>query len=446
MQIESLEPRRLLAGVTILTHGYQGNITGWIKTTAADMTARLGGASKVTTSVMTMGRDSNGNLAVTDFVNEHTFRQTSTGEFIVKLDWSSVSDGSYSTGDVGQVAADYLMTATVNGMTLASLPMHLIGHSRGASLITAMVHDLGKAGVWVDQQTSLDAHPVDGVNDFAGASFGDDPMATYDNVIYADSYWRTDGDVGNLDFDGEPVAGAKNVDLNNSVQQNFIGSAHMSVPSYYNGTIDLNSSDGGDTPILSSWYGSNAGKPARDATGFYYTAIAGGLRDPSGLWSASNGSASRIAAGKTGEQWANVADVRVLGGRSFVAGKSIKLRYIREDRDGNSTVAFFLDRDTNPFNDNSVRTLRQTNLTEADAVTANRATGSTSGAAGGTYWVQARITDRQGHVRFAYSKSFKLTGGAQSQSFEAPSAGNPTTPFAGSAKSKTITESLEQLA
>jgi hypothetical protein len=29
------------------------------------------------------------------------------------------------------------------------------------------------------------------------------------NITFADNYWRTDGEVNNFDFDGEPVAGAR---------------------------------------------------------------------------------------------------------------------------------------------------------------------------------------------------------------------------------------------
>jgi hypothetical protein len=39
------------------------------------------------------------------------------------------------------------------------------------------------------------------------------------NITFADNYWRTDGEVNNFDFDGEPVAGAHEGDLNSSVQQ-----------------------------------------------------------------------------------------------------------------------------------------------------------------------------------------------------------------------------------
>src|SRR5205823_1254433 len=142
-------------------------------------------------------------------------------------------------------------------------------------------------------------------------------MATFDNVAFSDTYWRSDGDANNLDFDGEPVAGSHNQSLNNSVQQNFIGLAHRSVPSYYDGTVNLKTADGGDAPIMSSWYGTGGDKPARDQTGYVFSRLAGGARPADGLWAASGGTASREPAGQSGSQWPEVSDVRVLGGRSF---------------------------------------------------------------------------------------------------------------------------------
>jgi hypothetical protein len=419
---EPLEPRRYLTSVTLLTHGYEGNITGWIANVADDIQSRDGGKNGATQATMTVGMNSKDALAVNSFSIDSgnvALSHTTNGDLIIKLDWSSVSDGSYSTTDVAAVVAKFMLTYDAGGYTLASLPMHLIGHSRGASLVTAMSQDFGKAGIWVDQQTDLDSHPVDGTMDPYGATFGDHSMTTYDNVIYADSYWRTDGDNTNDDFDGEPVDGAHNLDLNNIVQTDFVSSAHMSVPAYYDGTINASRVSDGDVPIESAWYGdgSDASRPARDQTGFYYTSIFGGLRESDGLWAASSGTGDRADAGQSGKQWANVSDIRILGSRTVASGQSIKLRYIREDRDDNSTVAFFLDRDTNPFNDNAVRTLRQTNLGSVTSVTANRATGSTNGAAAGTYWVEARITDREGHTRYAYSKSFRITGSSSTQAF-----------------------------
>jgi hypothetical protein len=174
--------------------------------------------------------------------------------------------------------------------------------------------------------------------------------------------------------------------------------------------VDLDAINGGDTPINNDWYGN--GQPERDETGFFFSRLVGGARPAEGTWPASGGSGARTETTESGSQWANVTDVRVLGGRSFVSGKTIKMRYVRGDRDSNANVRFLLDRDQNPLNNNFVRTLRSTNLRSADDPTANRSDGSTNGAAAGTYWVCARITDAAGHTRYAYSKSFKLTNGA----------------------------------
>jgi hypothetical protein len=280
--------------VTILTHGYLGNVTGWVAKMADDIAARAGGGTDVTTYTMKVGEDSNQHLAVLSIVRDRGtsgYKTTSTGESIIKLDWSSVSSGKFSTTQVADVVATWLLAekADDNVPRFVELPIHLIGHSRGASLMSALSQDLGRAGIWIDQQTNLDAHPVDGHADL-GANFGDAPMRTYDNVIFSDSYWRSDGDPNNDDPDGESVAGSHDVALNNSVQQKFAGLAHRSVPSYYDGTIDTKTTDGGDTPIFNAWYGTGGDKPARDQTGYVFSRLVGGARPADGLWPAGGGS------------------------------------------------------------------------------------------------------------------------------------------------------------
>src|SRR3954447_9204382 len=206
--LEPLEPRTLLAGVTFLTHGYQGSVTGWIAKMSDDIVARAGGDSQATVYTMKVGENSKQRLSVLSLTRDRGssgYQSTNTGEIVVKLDWSSVSGGGESTIDVAAVVSKFLLNQQASDAAprFVELPIHLIGHSRGASLMTALSQNLGGAGVWVDQQTDLDPHPVDGVNDILGASFGDMPMATFDNVAFSDTYWRSDGDVNNLDFDGE---------------------------------------------------------------------------------------------------------------------------------------------------------------------------------------------------------------------------------------------------
>src|SRR4051794_8403870 len=305
--LEPLEPRTLLAGVTILTHGYQGDVNGWISKMSDDIVARAGGASHATAYTMKVGENSKQRLAVLSLTRDRgssDYQSTSTGEVVVKLDWSSISGGGESTTEVAGVVSKFLLNQQDSDAAprFVELPIHLIGHSRGASLMIALSQGLGRAGIWVDQQTNLDPHPVDGVNDILGANFGDMPMTTFDNVAFSDTYWRSDGDVNNVDFDGEEVAGSHNQSLNNSVQQDFSGLAHLSVPSYYDGTVNGKTSDGGDTPIKNDWYGTGGDKPARDQTGFVFSNLAGGARPADGLWSASGGTAQRQSAGQSGSQ------------------------------------------------------------------------------------------------------------------------------------------------
>ena len=402
MTTEPLEPRRLLAGVTLITHGYNSDVTGWVATAAADVQERAGGknaSSIYTMTVATSGKS----LAVTSFApdsGQKAYTATTASELIIKLDWGSVSSGGYTTGQVAAVVSSYMLATPKRGSPLAELPIHAIGHSRGASLVTALSQDLGIAGVWVDQVTDLDPHPVDGDNDFLGADFGDAKMAVYDNTVFADDYWRTDGNANDQDFDGEPVTGAYNGDLNSTVQKNFFVSAHQAVTAYYVGTIDTGTLDGGDHPVIPSWYGTKT-TPKRDETGFYYSRIGGGTRPNTGVSTLLGGTGKREAAGEKGSQWANVVNFSTRGGSSISAGETVDARFYVADRDSKVRVNVIADTDRNPYN-GGYSVLNGRNFSSTDLST-GRVGVDTAALKAGKYYFAAYVYDGNGHARWTYS-------------------------------------------
>jgi hypothetical protein len=434
---EPLEPRQMLAGVTVLIHGFGGNISGWVRS-AADAIARRtdGTASEY---VMTVSKSSKNKLYVSSFQLESgpQLSDNTSGEAIVKLDWSAVGSGKYSTLQVGSVVASYLMQRHGSMRALAELPIHLIGHSRGASMVSAISRNLGARGIWVDQNTYLDPHPVDGINDMAGVNFGDQPMVVYDNVLFADNYWRSDGDVNNLDPDGESVPGAYNLDLNNIVQTNYVGSAHMAVTAYYHGTIDPSADTNGDHPVIGAWYGDSPQMPARDQTGFAFSRIGHLQRPADGVTSNLGGEASRVAAGQVGRQWGNLANMRVLQGSPLTLGDRATLRFVRQDRDGGDTLTVFLDTDSNPYN-GTVKTLRRMSMDKASSATAARLSISTSGLSAGTYYVGAQIADANGHLRFSYTGPLVFSAAAPAKVRRLTPSAFSTTPIAPPATASTM--------
>jgi len=222
----------------------------------------------------------------------------------------SISGGSYSTGAVAASVADYLLTATINNISFIEAPIHMIGHSRGGSLIAALAEQLGHGGVWVDQLTFLDPHPVDGVGGDDILDFGDTSMRITENVIFADDYFRQDGFLEFVDFDGEPVNGAFNVELDEGTLGGFFNDPgysleHSDTHLWYYGTVDLNSNaNNGEESVPTNWY--NGSQGPRDGIGYAFSAIVGETRPASGLAIAHGGTASRVAANPIDEQWPNV--------------------------------------------------------------------------------------------------------------------------------------------
>jgi Ca2+-binding RTX toxin-like protein len=409
--IESLESRRLLAGVTLLSHGYAGNVDGWVQKTADGIVARLGGPANASVYTMKIRADSNGALSVTEFTPDAgygDYRDNAEAELIIKHDWSNISSGAYSTGQVAEATALYLLAPRTSTKLppIAELPLHLAGHSRGASLIAELSRLVGQRGAVVDQVSYLDPHPVDGVDDIFGADFQDAAMAVYDNTVFADDYWRTDGNSQDLDPDGEPVDGAHQGDLNASVQQSFLFTAHNAVTAYYVGTVDLQATSGGDHPIHTVWYESP--NPARDETGYLFSRIGGGTRPSDGLGAIGRGAASRAPTGQQGTQFPSVVEIKPKGGySSFQAGQVVNVTLRAGQRGGSANVTLFLDADRNPYNGIG----RQVNSTSFSGAVSDRTLAilDTATLPTGSYVLGAKLQADGGETRYVYGRRLTVT-------------------------------------
>ncbi|MEP6811172.1 MAG: hypothetical protein ABI992_13090, partial [Chthoniobacterales bacterium] len=222
-------------GVTVITHGFSGNVTDWIIPMAAAIRAvpSFPGAQYSCYEISITRNGSGQYVATATFLGGIAPTLADSGEVLVKLDWSTLAGvGGASSTDVANAATSALLSTTLipemGGRPLAELPLHLVGHSRGGSVVTEMARFLGAQGVWVDQTSTLDPRPV--------SQLGDAAVTSYANVLFADNYWQTMGD-GLFVPNGQSLFGAYNrklLDLNGGYS-----SSHSDVHLWYHGTIDL---------------------------------------------------------------------------------------------------------------------------------------------------------------------------------------------------------------
>jgi hypothetical protein len=386
--LELLEPRRLLSGVTLITHGQGGSAGGAVALTADLVAQRAGGASQYVMKVAEEGRG----VKVVSFrrdAGSPTVESVPTGERIIKLDWSDVK--LLPTPLIASAVADYMVDAR-----LVEQQLHLAGPSRGASVISNLAAALGRRGVWIDQVTYIDPVPVNvpipGLGDLV-----DGPMRVTENVLFADNYWRSDGNIL-TGFDGQPVDGAYNVELRVVERDNF-GDPHVGAGAYYIATVDPNEPI--VPPAKSSWF--RGSSPARDRTGYRFSRIGGGARPTAGVSAGFDGVAPRDRVARSGPQWPNIDGLKVVGGqRRFTIGEEFTISYRFNDGDSPMNIAFVLDDDRNPYN-NWVSTLARRDFGARQTPTLRRAGVETWPLDAGTYFLGARVKDAAGHVRYAYA-------------------------------------------
>jgi hypothetical protein len=435
-------------GVTIITHGADGDVTGWVSSMADELPIYFqsrypGLGTNFTIYTVTLTTDGIDYYYQWQRDSGSSPTNTNTGEIIVKLDWSQMAalGTTYdtSTYTVAQIASYVLLqTNTIsdlNGHALAEYPIHLIGHSRGGSLMSQISYLLGTNGVWVDQLTTLDPHPLnnDGNDDFPFTTV-DAPVHTYANVLFHDNYYQTEGIL--IDPDGEQVAGAYVRNLNSAIitggylDTDSTSAYHSNVHLWYYGTIDLvtpntNDDDGTDVTIdatmRENWwvpyenYGENAG--------FVYSLIGGGDRmstaTPLGLpsdptivsgynqyWNLGAGtSGNRTALPSNSGTWPNIIKFDITGTNIVAQGNSvITTLYYQYGGTSNLTMQVYLDGDLNPYNSNSIPLLTLQPPASGTGSVYYYATLalSTTNVPAGTYAIYAQISDGK-HTRYLYT-------------------------------------------
>ncbi len=404
---EMLEQRVLLNGLTIITHGYEltGGMPGWLTSMGNQIAARMGPDTSI--YKMTLTHNSSNDPVVSGFSLQKgpspTSANSPNADTVLLIDWSADSGIGlptpyFSTAELASLITPWLTSPlTSHGITapLAEGPIQLIGHSRGASLVSEIAKDLGKSGIWVDQLTTLDPVPVD----------SDPAVKLGTNVIFADNYYQTK----DITADGSAVSGAVNygpLSLSGGYASGFLGGLdlagnyHNNVHLYYFGTVDTaaSASDGSDK-VPTSWYSAN--HVTRGLTGYDFSLVGGGVRPLSGVSKLFGGNGSRAAVTTTGTQWPNIG--MVTASTTIVPpGLQFSANYDFEYAPSTSNVQFFLDDDQNPYNDNSIAIGADTSLpATGSAVVSNQAT-LTAPTGTGNYYLEAEITNGSQN-RFAYA-------------------------------------------
>lgn len=376
------------AGVTLITHGLNSDIDDWVIAMARRVTAypAFPGTNFTCYSIDVTPSGSTFNVAATR-IGGSAPASIDSGEIQVKLDWRQLANNNYNTFQVATAVVPRLLQTNfipeLNGHALAELPLHLIGHSRGGSLICEISRLLGTNGLWVDHLTTLDPHPMnnDGFSDFP-YTVVDAPARTYENVLFHDNYYQKIDSV----FNGEAVTGAfiRRLTSLNGGYSGF-GSAHSDVHLWYHGTVDLRvPTDDTVSTITSaerqSWWTSPESSGA--VAGFYYSLIGGGARTSTNQPAGSGTSLIRdglnqrwdFGAGSSGNRtalpsnigdWPNVLRFNLSGTNYLAYGQTTSVSVIyqwAQPTNLNANLAIFLDDDANPFNGNE-RLLQQGNAT-----------------------------------------------------------------------------------
>lgn len=435
----SVVERAGAGGVTIITHGLDGNTDGWVTGMANKIPTYASFPGTNSTTYLMYFFFSGGNyfLAANRVGGTHPTNSDS-GEIIVKLDWRDLAAGgdTYNTYQVASAITPALLNTNfipeLGGHALAEFPLHFIGHSRGGSLLAEVSRQLGTNGVWIDHLTTLDPHPLNDPSfpwDWLLYNAVDAPVNTYENILFHDNYWQN---IASLVY-GKSVAGAfvrKLTNLNGGYADSTSG-PHSDVHLWYHGTVDwavptTDTEANLTAPERTAWWTTN--EVQGHNTGLRYSLIGRGDRtsmdQPVGQgfpmirdgynqwWDLGAGVANnRTALPVNNGSWPNLIKFNRTTTNQVVQGQAMPVKFYYQwatPATSVGTISVYLDNDVNPLNTNQTL-LRSITVfpngvggTSISAGTTNL-TLSASNAAPGNYAVLAKITTTQGRTRYLYA-------------------------------------------
>lgn len=414
------------AGVTIILHGWNpdGSQPSWMQNMANAIVARAGSGSIGTITVT----GTSGNLTATCSNWNFDLTTATSGEIVVLVDWTAVSN-HLTTGvtaqEVATAIAPKIYESQNSQPALSELPIHLIGHSRGGGMVFEIARLLGLQGIEVEQVTALDPHPLTTNDPQVLNQTIDTPVQVYENVLFTDTYWQ------NINFPkGEYVNGAYNrlwTDLSGGYHNesgynytvlgtNYDFSDHLNIILAYYGTIDLSTpTSNGQATMGNSeraWF--NTYENAGENTGFKYSRIIMGDRkstdtpvtDNDAIIAGYNnnsllgGNGARQTLTWTNAVWCNVITSTILknstelsfGTQAISDNDVLQINYKYRSYANASTVTFYVDVDRNPYNNNNAATIGSKSLS---------ATGSTI-AESSLDWTISDLTDQSKY--YVYSE------------------------------------------
>ncbi len=112
----SMAPAAISAGVTVITHGFNGNVTDWIIPLAEAIPgfAAFPGTTFSCYEIEISENGSGQTVATATFLGGVAPTASDSGEILVKLDWSSLAGlGGSGTPAVANAAANALLSTTL---------------------------------------------------------------------------------------------------------------------------------------------------------------------------------------------------------------------------------------------------------------------------------------------------------------------------------------------